>query len=337
MSASTRRFDGERWSLAIFSSRETATQLQRVVRAASMAERFGAAMTLDIVINGNENLALTMHRQLSAGCNVDDATMLRLWLVPQPDKAHAWNVLLHTLLPLAQRAFFMDGYVMLERDALVRMAAAMDRNPQALAATAVPSTGRSAPSLRRQLLIEGGLHGNLFALTAATCSRLRETGFRLPYGIYRNDSALGAALAFNLDPAHETWRSDRIVVVDDARYAAPVMHPWRLTDIKTALRRRLRQARGIVETRALRWHLATARRSPAAWPVTMHELIMQWAGARPADARALMLASPLAWTALERIRREPIPLIPPGLTQFLGRFAAQRTDARQRAAWLSEA
>jgi hypothetical protein len=126
----------------------------------------------------------------------------------------------------------------------------------------------------------------------------------LPRGIYRNDSALGAVLAFDLDPAHNRWSWDRIAVVEDARYDAPVADPTRLVDWRTAARRRLRQAKGDLETRALKAHLADSKRPPSEWPATARDLVLQWARERRADARALMWVDPLAWLTLQKLRRQ---------------------------------
>jgi hypothetical protein len=154
--------------------------------------------------------------------------------------------------------------------------------------------------------------------------RLRGQDFRLPTGIYRNDSALGAALAFNLDPVRHAFRWERVVVVPDARYETPAssaLHPRHLAD---ALRRRWRQAQGHLETCALRAHLAQAQRPPSAWPTTTRDLIVRWAEEHPREARALAWKDPLAWAALAGLRRRrPDVPIAEGI-ECLGRFAGGR-------------
>ncbi len=318
------RYQGRRWALAIFSSRETAHRLYEAVRAAAHAERAGAALTIDLLVNGNNALADEMRAWLSTHAALNGGATVRLWRVPPPDKAHTWNRYLHDMMPLADLTFFIDGYVKIEHDALLNMADALERRPDALAATSVPWTGRSAEAQRRQLFAEGGFHGNLYALPGRTVARLREQRFRLPVGIYRNDSAIGAALAFNLDPAHNDWSWDRIVVVADARYRTPLASPLKARDLKTALQRRLRQARGHLETCALRGHLALAHRPPTSWPATARDLVLQWADEHPADARALIWSDPLAWAALLRLRRGVDEPPPSGAIECLARIANGR-------------
>ena len=318
------RYQGRRWALAIFSSRETAHQLYESVRAAANADRAGATLTIDLLVNGNAALAEEMHDWLTTHAALNGGATVRLWRVPPPDKAHAWNRYLHEVMPLADLAFCIDGYVKIDHDALLNIADALERRPDALAATSVPWTGRSAEAQRRQLFAEGGFHGNLYALTGRTVTRLREQRFRLPTGIYRNDSALGAALAFNLDPAHNAWSWDRIVVVPDARYRTPVASPLKASDLKTVIQRHLRQARGQLETLALRGHLALAQRPPTAWPATARGLVLQWADEHPAEARSLIWTDPLAWAALLRLRRSGEESSPSGRIECIARFANGR-------------
>lgn len=297
-------FEGQRWSLAVFSSREDPARLAAAVLAAANADRGGASLAIDLLINGNPALAFELRSRLSTSMWWKSGATIRLWSVPPPDKAHTWNHYLHVLAPPADLAFFMDGYVTVEPDALAEMAEALRRRPTALAATCLPTTGRSAQELRRRMLAEGGLHGNLYALTGATMQRLRRAGFRLPRGIYRNDSALGAALAFDLDPARNVWSWDRIAVVPDALYETPVADPTRIGDLRALLKRRLRQGRGQLETRALKAHLARAKRSPMTWPTTAQRLVLQWAEEHPAEARSLLWTDPIAWSALVKLRRQ---------------------------------
>ena len=318
----------DRWSLAIFSARETPQQLLHAVRAAAAAKRGGAEMTVDIVVNGTPALASDLGALLAERHDWDDA-VVRLWSVPQADKAHAWNTYLHAIAPQGRLAFFMDGYVIVEPGAFVKMAAALRNRPDALAATCLPSTGPSARAQRQRLLAEGGLHGNLYALTAATCHRLRVSGVRLPYGIYRNDSALGAALAFDLEPARNRWKAERIVAVPEARYEVHAARVWPPSALRVVLRRRLRQAQGALETRALKAHLAGARRSPVEWPASVDTLVQRWAEEHRADARRLLVTAPLASLALHHMRKRPPRTAAPGAPQLIGRYGRLNERARR--------
>lgn len=321
MSAFDYDFAGARWTLAVFSSRESATQLTDVIAAAANAERGGAALEIDVLVNGNPELANELRARLATAGWWRSGTSVRLWSVSAPDKAYTWNQYLHGIAPDADLAFFMDGYVTVAPEAFAEMALALRNRRSALAATSMPSRGRSAGTVRRQMLAEGGLHGNLYALTGATMRRLRDAGFRLPRGIYRNDSALGAALAFDLDPARNVFSWDRIAVVPDARYDTPATDPTRLADIATVLKRRWRQARGQLETCALKAHLAGDKRPPSAWPATARALVLQWADAHPDDARALLWTDPAAWAALVNLRNAGDDAAGNGPIECLGQYS----------------
>lgn len=314
-------FSGARWSLALFTSRESATQLTDVIAAAANAERGGAALEIDVLVNGNPALANELRARLATAGWWRSGTSVRLWAVSAPDKAYTWNQYLHGIAPDADLAFFMDGYVTVAPEAFAEMALALRRRPAALAATSMPTRGRSAGAIRRRMLAEGGLHGNLYALTRATVRRLRSSGFRLPRGIYRNDSALGAALAFDLEPARNVWSWDRIAVVPDARYDTPVAQAMRVADVAAVMKRRWRQARGQLETLALKAHLADAQRPPSAWPSTARALVLQWAEEHPDDARALLWTDPAAWAALINLRNAHDDATGNGLIECLGQYS----------------
>ncbi|MGZ8254663.1 MAG: hypothetical protein ACXWVT_07420, partial [Burkholderiaceae bacterium] len=130
----TLRFQGEHWSVAVFSAREDANCLTAVVLAAADSARAGATLHLDVLVNGNPTLAGEMHARLSTGHWWKHGTTIRLWSIGRGDKAHVWNHYLHTMMPDADVSFFMDGYVEVEckRRAERRVVAVeLSREPEA--------------------------------------------------------------------------------------------------------------------------------------------------------------------------------------------------------------
>lgn len=318
MSERTHRFSGQRWSLAVFASGDDPGPLTNAVLAAANADRAGASLTIDVLVIDDAALGPEMSARLAAGHWWAHGTTVRLWSVPSSDKASAWNQYLQALMPVADVAFFLDGAVQLERDALALMVDALHERPQALAATSLPAAEASEAELRRRLP-EGGIHGAFYALTAAAIRRLREIRFQLPVGLARGDSALGASLAFNLDPATHGWNWDRIALVPEVDYRTPASqavhgHPRR------SMEQSLLAAQGRLESRALKDHLVQAKRAPSAWPATARELVLQWADANAAEARALMWGDPLAWAALVQLRGRSAALPVAGSAQCLGRY-----------------
>ena len=304
------------WSVAIFTSREDAGTLRRTVQAVLAACRDRATI-IDVLVDGNPTTAAALaawEPERVAG------STLRLWLVPWRDKACTWNRFLHELAPVATTAFFIDGYVRPAADSLAALAAALAARDDAWAATAVPTVGPSAAAQRARLVADGGLHGNLYALRGAVVALLRERGFRLPLGLYRNDSLIGAVMAFAADPARQAWDPHRrIALVTGATWDNDVASPFDPSRLRAFGRRRMRQAQGALENAAVRQHLAERRQSPETLPRTVQELVaagpvrpIAWQG--PIDRfltrrAARAIAAPADWTRCDAearlVRRWP--------------------------------
>lgn len=315
------------WSVAIFTARETIDEL-RVTIDAALASTAHESAVLDIIVNGNPALAQSVKEAFATLDRSSTGKSLRIWNVVAPDKAHAWNQYVHQIWSPSALTFFVDGYANVMPDAFTAIATAMHAAPNKLAATGVPTFGRSARTLRDQLISEGGLHGNLYALRDSTMAKIRETGFRLPLGLYRNDAMLGAAINFRFDPAHHAWDPKGVLAVPSAtwRYRPG---SWRsLNDLKGQWRRKLRQAQGQLENLAVREHLAVRKLSPASLPKTASALILGWVDEFPQRARALCLRYPLCFLAIRKARQPrdwSQATVPPEL------LTVQRPDDRSKA------
>ena len=291
-----------RWSVAVFTSREDGGQLQRTL-AAVIAAVAAAPCTIDVLVDGNAATAAAMADWTPRPALAAGSTM-RLWLVPWGDKACTWNRYLHEIAPDASIAFFVDGYVRPAPDSLAALARALDADPEAWAAGGVPSVGRSAAALRQRLIADGGLHGNLYALRGSFVALLRQRDFRLPLGLYRNDSLIGAVASFGADPARCAWDRRRIAVVTDASWDndLPSFGPALL---RSWFKRRMRQAQGDLENAAVRRHLETRRLPPEHLPRTTTALLHGDPEPAPLIARRGMLDRWLMRRAAGRLAVEP--------------------------------
>lgn len=276
---------GQAWSIAVFSARETLPDLISTLDAALSAVSKPAL--IDLLINGNETLAVAVSEHLASHSSGNGMSTIRVWSIALGDKAHAWNQYIHSIWSGGRVTFFMDGYVHLDRNALELLETCLFGSSKALGATGVPRTGRSAQRLRKAMIQQGGIHGNLFCLNQETIRRIRRIGFKLPLGIYRTDATLAAALRFNLDPAHNEWNSARIQVEPSASWSTRKRDWWRFSDLKDQAKRIMRQIQGALENRAVRHHLAISRRSPAELPDTAAELVFAWIKSDPLDARKI--------------------------------------------------
>lgn len=289
------------WAVAIFAARETPGMVRQAVAAVIAAARLPTV--IDVLVNGNEALAEQLEEDLASAAPAGGLVEIRLWLIRYGDKAHTWNQYVHTIWPDARCTFFIDGYVRVLPDALAKLDDGMTGATGALAASGVPSSGRTAARLRSDMLRDGGLHGNLYALAKAAMVHVRQASFKLPVGIYRTDSALGSALGFGFEPARHAWSPREFIHVEaHASWLTDEKQWWRYSDLSGQLKRKLRQAQGTLENLAVRQWLAIEQRLPEHLPSNVVELVLSWAAAHPADARQALRRNPLAYLALRKLR-----------------------------------
>jgi len=289
------------WAVAVFAARETPHELMCTIT--SVVEAAGTSTAIDVMVNGNATLATATADLLKKNNPASGSTVIRVWSIVLGDKAHAWNQYVHTVWPRAKLSFFVDGYVRLKPDAFNLLSESLAALPKSLGGTGVPTTGRTAAKLRESMLTEGGMHGNLFALKESVMDQLRQSCFNLPLGIYRTDSTLGAALAFGLDPSQHQWDiKNRIFVHPEVSWTTAERKWWRYAEVKSQLKRILRQSQGILENRAIENFLAHRRLSPADLPQTAAELVLEWVNRCPDKARRILWTSPLSRIALKKFR-----------------------------------
>lgn len=132
---------------------------------------------------------------------------------------------------------------------------------------------------------------------------LKRRSFKLPLGLYRTDSLIGAVLNFNLDPAKYRWDSSRILVHPGATWDIPTSKWWRFKDVRTHSRRIVRQAQGVLENAAVRDHLAIRKIVPEDLPSNVEDLVLNWISNNPQQARRLFQRQPLTFYAARKLRK----------------------------------
>jgi hypothetical protein len=275
------------WTLAIIAARESIDTLARCLGATLTAcESHGAV--IDVVINGNAELAEAAATLVRSGTLHLGPSAVRVWSIKVGDKAHAWNQYVHHIWPGGEIAFFLDGYVEARRDAFTALSRRLAEAPEALGVTGVPSSGRSAAKTREYMIRHGGIQGNMHALRGEAMVGIRERGLRLPLGLYRTDSLVGALLLLKLSPESAKWEPRRMAVAADATWDIPGQSAITFRNVKAQFKRVLRQAQGELENRALREHM-TVRRLPAQQlPETVAELVGHWITSQPEQAKSLL-------------------------------------------------
>jgi len=275
------------WTVVIIAARESIDTLARCI-GATLAACESQGAVIDVVINGNAELAKAAATLVRSGTLHQGPSAVRVWSIGVGDKAHAWNQYVHHIWPGSEIAYFVDGYVEARRDAFAALSRRLAEAPEALGVTGVPSSGRSAAKTREYMLLHGGIQGNMHALRGEAMAGIRERGLRLPLGLYRTDSLVGAFLLLKLAPENEKWEPRRMAVAADATWDIPGQSAITFRNVKAQFKRVLRQAQGELENRALREHM-TVRRLPAQQlPETVSELVNHWIATQPEQARAIL-------------------------------------------------
>jgi len=138
--------------------------------------------------------------------------------IAQGGKSRTWNHAVHDLLTGRESAvIFMDGdseFIPGSIDALVADLAA---HPAANAVAGLPMNGRMAAVYQAGLRAEGGLFGDLYALSGRFVAAIRDRGLRLPEDLI-GDDGLVASLAHTDLQADSHWVHNRVLACDGAGF-----------------------------------------------------------------------------------------------------------------------
>lgn len=157
-----------------------------------------------VIVNGSSDSTEHIVRTMAA----EDARVV-LRVVHVGDKSNAWNeFVLDAADPDADYYVLIDGDVRVRPGSLQAITAAFAANPEAIAASTMPHGGRTAGEWAGRVLREHGLPGNFYALRGSLVRRMRDSGFRLPFGMIGDDTFLLWLLRHNMDPkapARKEW------------------------------------------------------------------------------------------------------------------------------------
>jgi len=198
------------------------------------------------------------------------------------DKCNAWNVFIHETVPSqcpGREAYsFMDGDVRVVPGSFAAMARALQANPHAHAASAVPASGRNVEPERQGILDQHGLLAGLYSLRGSFVDRLRALSVRIPLKIEGDDGLIGALIKWDLTPERQGFDDQRIVPCSDAAFEFEPMSPARPGDWRMYWKRALRYGRRHYEFQLLGPVLKAG--GLAALPMDITELYPQAASLR---------------------------------------------------------
>jgi glycosyltransferase involved in cell wall biosynthesis len=224
---------------------------------------------------------------------------VRLVSIAMGDKCNAWNVFVHDTVPAhcpgRDVYFFMDGDMQAARGSFSAMARALQTNPHAHAASAVPLSGRNAERYRREIIEGHGLMANLYCLRGSFVDRLRALPVRMPIRLEGDDGLIGALIKWDLAPDRNHMDDERIAPCADAGFRFESM---RLADWRSYWRRVVRYGRRSYEFQLLGHRLA--ERGIAALPRDITEIYPEAAALPLKWAGVHTLAN---WVALRQMRK----------------------------------
>jgi glycosyltransferase involved in cell wall biosynthesis len=300
-----------RWTIAVFAMNEAAT-IAACLESLD-ANCAGVPARILLLLNGSTDATL----EIAKGLRLKHAA-LAIHASRAADKANMINAYVHRLRDPGALAFFVDGYITVHPGALPAMDRALAAHPHAHVASAVPVSGRSSAHMRAQLLKGGGISGNLFAFRPEFLDRFAAAGLRVPLFMYRGDPLMGSMAAHDLDAMGTQWDDSRLIGVAEATYEFRPLSPFRWRDVKRQLKREVRQARGGLESAAVK--ALIYERGYAALPRDADTLVRDFVASKglpPAGLKARILRH----LALKELRAAPPPPDDP-------RFAIEQVFAR---------
>lgn len=298
-------------SLAIFISRESLTVCTKTLEAAIAA--VPKKGKIELLVNGNAALAQSLAKLVQN----DLFQRVRVWDIPLGDKGNAWNSYIHEVWRGECVVFFIDGYVRLFPDSLERLYQTLSSNPDAFGGSGVPSVGRTSNAVAREMIKNGGFHGNLCCLTYTAISELKQRNIKIVVGTYRVDSLMGSIICYGLDTTSKEWNQKRLVVDPLATWDLDVKRWWRWSDLQAKIRQFERQLRGKFENAAIKNLFITQNISPEMLPTNCYKLIEQWASVDQTEYRKFASRHPFATLAYKRHLQKKLSFEQAGVIKLL--------------------
>ena len=238
-----------RTSVAVFAHNE-ARHIETCIRA---IQRAGLAMEdqVFVLINGATDETESIVRRLS-----QDDPRIRPVVIALGDKANAWSFYVKRLAPeQADLHIFIDGDVEVSEGAFDEIRACLSEHTDALAASTLPSGGRTAASWARRILKEHGMPGNFYALRGRTLERINAEAISMPVGLIGDDPFLRWLLLRDLHPG-ATPDPARIRPVRNAFFTYKSIPITSLSGLRALWARQMRYQLRDLQINLLRMHLS---------------------------------------------------------------------------------
>ncbi|MET0248628.1 MAG: glycosyltransferase [Sphingobium sp.] len=147
--------------------------------------------------------------------------------IAQGGKSRTWNHFIHDLLTGEESAVvLLDGDAQIVAGSVDALVDALAQHPEATAAAGLPANGRLMQVYREELKDDGGVFGDLYALSGRFTAAVREGGYRVPDDLIGDDGLVGAWAHTALGRDAE-WDRGRILYCEDAGFLCEPVSLWK--------------------------------------------------------------------------------------------------------------
>ena len=285
---------------------KTAEELQKTIRSVTTAAT--EPTIIDVLVNGNTTLAPRIRDFLEFEPSYETMAAshtLRIWHIKTRRQRTRLETNTSTFSGRIQRYRFLSMATCSQKpDALTRLARHFTwRSCRSRLYGGRLQAAETALRIREEMLSDGGLHGNLFALRSQTIEELRHTHFELALGLYSFDTVLCAILAYGLDPQTKQWDAKgRIIVAPDVTWtteekALVASCRCKKTQLKT-LHETSPSAYSNARLQNTIFRSASCRL--AVFPKRVDDYVLTWMSECPEHAQKTLWRSPLSRIALRK-------------------------------------
>ena len=211
------------WSAAVFAHNEASNIIDCLDSVLAQDDDRGLAVT--VIANGCSDGTERIVEEY-AGRH----SRVHLVSLPRADKASAWNHYIHKVAhqyaPDADVHFFLDGDVKIRPASFAQLAECLASEPSAMAAGAMPASGRTIVAWSRRMKRMGRLAGGLYALRSELLDPVVEHGVRMPAGLIGDDLFVSCLAKDRLDSKGLYRANPRLVIVRGARFEFESLSPY---------------------------------------------------------------------------------------------------------------
>lgn len=187
-----------------------------------------ADVAIHVVVNGSTDRTAAIARAIAAQHH-----NVSVHEFAEGGKSRSWNRFVFGKLPTFHNVhIFVDGDAEVVAGSIAALAAALESDAYANAASALPFNGRKVSHYQDAMRREHGLFGDLYALRGDFLARMKANAIRLPDDLIGDDGLLAAMAKTDLE-SEDYWDDARVAVCEGAGFLCePVQlyapQSWRL-------------------------------------------------------------------------------------------------------------